>query len=485
MGNYFTVEAPSDADRCANPTSICDLPTELIIRILDLCNSEEVARICQTCCLLHDVSPPHLYHTIDLSSHHVKSNAESVPAGEHGVPFSSLRRKWTHQDYVANKKQERFMQTLKEHPALSRHVRSLCWTFFDFSTIAPEDFKDEELASSYEYLYDMTDEGFQVPIDTGKGKAVWQTIESMINVTSVDICWLDEGRRFILPQPLFPSLIRVRLSGIMTREMVQCILTYPARLERLELDNLLQWSEIEPPIPKFPIFLEAATYWRDNANAHKVIHRGRLMAESLNPVLGHCKSLSSLCIATVGNGDYIEWSTDWEDRCYSAWARFIDSTRHQLRHFSFKQGVDHSHATRGKEMWRRGRIVSSNSRFLDLLFLSWILPTLVKSPWPNVQRMMIRGVGYTIEMEYRQQPPLEPEFATPGVTYSVNECRRRFGNYKVEIRRAVFSHAARNELQALLPSGAELVVEEKQEKDYDELWQCDDSGLALYPIDDE
>ncbi|KAH7068317.1 hypothetical protein BKA63DRAFT_111994 [Paraphoma chrysanthemicola] len=485
MGNYLAVEAPSDANRCANPTSICDLPTELLIRILDLCNSEEVARISQTCCLLHDVSSPHLYHTIDLSSHNVRTNAEDVPDEERVVSFSSLRRKWTHQDYVAYKKQERFMQSLKAHPALSRHVRSLCWTIFDFSTIGEEDFEDEDLASSYKDLCDMTDEDFQVPIDTGKGKAVWQMFESMINVTSVDICWLDEGRRFTLPKPLFPSLIRVRLSGIMTREMVKCILTHPARLEHLELDNLLQWSEIEPPIPNFPTFLEAATYWRDNANAHTVIHRSRLMADALNPVLGQCQSLTSLCIATVGNGDYIEWSTDWEDRCYSAWARFIDSTRHQLRHFSFKQGLDHSHATRGEVFCRR-IIVRSNSRLLDRLFLAWILPTLVKSPWPNVQRMIIRGVGYSHDTEYRQQPPLESEMTTPGVTYSVEECPwRHLGNYTVGIRRAVFSHAARNGLQALLPSGAELVVEEQQEKDYDALWQYDDSGLALYPIDDE
>jgi hypothetical protein len=74
---------------------------------------------------------------------------------------------------------------------------------------------------------------------------------------------------------------------------------------------------------------------------------------------------------------------------------------------------------------------------MDRLFKDWILPVLLKDPWPHIKRMEIKGVG-----------PSSPEELLPNVAFPI---------------------ARREELREQLPNNAMLVIEGDQERDYEDL----------------
>lgn len=56
----------------------------------------------------------------------------------------------------------------------------------------------------------------------------------------------------------------------------------------------------------------------------------------------------------------------------------------------------------------------------------------------------------------------------------------RTSEYVLDERRLMFTHAARDELRALLPDDVELVKEEEQERDYEYLDELD-NGIDYEP----
>jgi hypothetical protein len=127
----------------------------------------------------------------------------------------------------------------------------------------------------------------------------------------------------------------------MTRELVQRMLVQSAQqLRQLELHNLLQWSEVEPPLPPFSDLDHLLTYADVEEAPHEVVSGTRRMAGALNPFIGKCIALTSLYIYTGGDAEYWLNISPWKNRRYAEWAHFIGSVRNTLRFFTFKQGFD-------------------------------------------------------------------------------------------------------------------------------------------------
>jgi hypothetical protein len=169
------------------------------------------------------------------------------------------------------------------------------------------------------------------------------------------------------------------------------------RLEKLELNNLLQFSEIEPPVPKFTTADDFHAYWKVYGEGHKAIPRTRLMAGVTDTLLGRCPVLTSLCITTFGEGHYLLRDSVWQDDRYSSWATFLHSVRGQLCYLSFKQGVNRESDSFRLLPHQTGR-PSSIYRNIGERFRQWILPVLIEAPWPRIKRMEFKGVGSSMKV---------------------------------------------------------------------------------------
>jgi len=92
-----------------------------------------------------------------------------------------------------------------EHPELGKHVRELYWTAFDLSHCDEDEWDDPDMAHEQEQQKTaddnkwfpadaMTDDVYYYYADTAahdrRADALWQTFGSLVNVSSVDICWL-------------------------------------------------------------------------------------------------------------------------------------------------------------------------------------------------------------------------------------------------------------------------------------------------------
>jgi hypothetical protein len=242
-------------------------------------------------------------------------------------------------------------------------------------------------------------------------------------------------------------------------------------LTYLELHNLLQWSHLDPPLPAFTSHAELHHYWKTNFEDHLPIMDSRMMSGALDPYIGHCANLTSLCITTTGFGGYDEWQdiSEWQERRYDSFARFMNSVRGHLQHLTFKQGVDRNMyaASHGSQPGR----AQQNWTDLDLYFRCHILPVLLSALWPAMQRMQISGVGKSWQLQSHQRWPNAMDLSEPGIDVKVQV--GVYGEYNIDVKRPAFSHADREKVRALMPLGAELVVREEMEGDYEYLYDSD------------
>ncbi|KAF2495380.1 hypothetical protein BU16DRAFT_582083 [Lophium mytilinum] len=266
----------------------------------------------------------------------------------------------------------------------------------------------------------------------------------------------------------------------MTLEFVGCILgdaSYPNssahRLQTLELDNLMQWADTEPPLPKLSHLRALAKYFEQHESTLSVVVNTRVMVGALDPIVGCCSSLTSLRIGTVG--EYEEYSENPRDnRLYSCWARFLASVRPTLQYFFFEQGPNRNELA-GTRAYCRGR-PSSEHRPMDRLFRNWILPVLLEAPWLLMRRMEIRGVGRNTKRFYRDRPPTEEELAEPDTEYDVAYRPHDSLNFEIVRARIAFPSAAKEKLRLLVGNNAELIIKEEASQDYDRL-RSDDTGI--------
>jgi len=242
----------------------------------------------------------------------------------------------------------------------------------------------------------------------------------------------------------------VRLSGWVRRDVVNCFFQeYAHQLKALELHNLFQSDEFDPPYPMFVAVQDMVDYMQKHEEDERTALDNQYMMGLLDSYVGNFTALTSLCVATVGNSFTNVWyNTELGDRQYSEWARFIRSVRNTLQSLSFKQGYNRNDHDSPRGI--RPPCPHYSYRPMDILFRQWILPVLLEAPWPHVKQMEIRGVGRHVESMVSDHTPTEQELVEPGLQLA-------------------FPHEKREELLRLLPEGAKLIVEEGQERDYEEL----------------
>lgn len=85
------------------------------------------------------------------------------------------------------------------------------------------------------------------------------------------------------------------------------------------------------------------------------------------------------------------------------------------------------------------------------------MPVLLEATWPRIKRMEIKGADFDVAVDYM-----------PMTEYASKD-----GQFELK-----------QSLRALLPDDAELIVEDKQERDY-EVIPYDDLGLGMFEVDSE
>ncbi|KAF2824053.1 hypothetical protein CC86DRAFT_63425 [Ophiobolus disseminans] len=264
----------------------------------------------------------------------------------------------------------------------------------------------------------------------------------------------------------------------MSREFVARILEPThQRLQHIEINNLMQWSDADPPLPPFDSLQDLETHLTKVALV-QVLPRTRLMAGALDPLIDCCSNLTSLRITTIGQYEgFTAHQNSRDDRMYESWARLLNSVRSHLRKFSFEQGVDRLKFERQAQQTtsRTSRSFINKMRPMDQLFVDWLLPVLLEAKWPEMRRMEIRGVGRCTKTYYHMwRPPVAQDMSEEDAIYDLS---RRFGvgDWEVKVTRIAFTSRAKEKLKSLIGE-ASLILDEESEHDYEDL-VCEDIGL--------
>lgn len=281
----------------------------------------------------------------------------------------------------------------------------------------------------------------------------------------------------------------------MSRELVYSILGQPSstfprdeRLESLELDNLHTWSPTNPPLPQKSHLREVSAFIRDCELDGLMVttqqwEQSRLMIGLLDPLVGRYGALKSLRIATwgtfIGRGEPAPHLP-----LYVAWAGFLRSVRSTLEEFSFEQGVDRQYFkgwANNPPPCRVETRPTNVDRPMDVLFLEWILPALLESPWPRMKHMEIHGVGRWSVLKCMTLPITEPLPPDREVEYEVRERMGSHENiYYVVRTRIAFTAAAKEKLREVLGDNTTLIIQEDQLRDYEDL-EWDNHGVPSIP----
>jgi len=170
------------------------------------------------------------------------------------------------------------VRTLTEHPHLGRHLRKLHWTVVDLSHLDEDFWEDPDMESGFDERRNALD-------------ATCLTIDGRAH---------SEYARQSVPNTHIRTTKRFD-----DARMVDRILSCSSKhIQKLEPENLLQWSGKEPPLPNFITAEDLAQYWKDHKSQHTVIPESRHMAGALDLYVGNCATLTALCISTAGNGHY-------------------------------------------------------------------------------------------------------------------------------------------------------------------------------------
>ncbi|KAF2687482.1 hypothetical protein K458DRAFT_386297 [Lentithecium fluviatile CBS 122367] len=198
----------------------------------------------------------------------------------------------------------------------------------------------------------------------------------------------------------------------MSHKLVACFFSAPTHsngsgnhLRHLDLCNLQQWSETDPPLPSFPHLRDLAIY-RKHRKDIKFVPNSGFMVGVPDPLIGRYTALTSLRISTAGE-DKEDGQDPRDDLMYVFWARFLKSVWPTLEHFFFVQG--------------------GNNGLWTAFFVEYILPILLEGPWPRIKRMHLRGIGSSTNTYERADPSTEEEVEGPDTEIHVKlseECVR-------------------------------------------------------------
>ena len=231
---------------------------------------------------------------------------------------------------------------------------------------------------------------------------------SRVDIVDIAFSAYHGVREASSPPPLFPTVRSLRLGGLASRQLIKAFLasTSPERLERLQLNNLLEFAELSGVSPDIPL----DTQRRMKPMPRPVGIPGPMRCH-LNPFRTKWPNLRELIIDTVGQasaeaGDpSVRPDTNWDrsadEERYKELGDFIASNAKSLRRLRFQQGVTN---TKYLDGWGQLRAVRSGPlvppfrerpgrRLMDARFFAHILPAITRSAWPYLQTMEILGVA--------------------------------------------------------------------------------------------
>lgn len=264
-------------------------------------------------------------------------------------------------------KQQLFIDTIIRRPSYRIYVSSLIWTYI---------WMDEESEADHQRL--------------------WKAFQSLVNVTSVDICSMDVQQHYVIPPPLFPSATKIRIGGTMPYALFRAILAFPAKLQSLDIDNVQGLGQASDGIRLDYVNSLYDVRETEDENLVPITRHPGPMRGHLLPLTGCCTKLRYLRITSVGQDDYPEYRfcEKREKARYTEVANFIESVKPSLERLHLEYGTEPDRpppmGIRGAQHWRH-----HVGRPMDRTFIENILPTLSRGPWPVLISMIIRGIGGT------------------------------------------------------------------------------------------
>lgn len=202
---------------------LTELPTNVILAILEqLDESRPLKNAGLTCRVLRELSLPSLLYHVDISCHNNKQISEPTAFELFNRRFrpdrSIIRQRSSLGSGRLMVRQRSFLQLMVDKPELCKHVKAFVWSL---RWIKP--FYGETKLTSVDYK-------------------IWDVFGQMKNVTHLDL-----GSQYEVPDinyvrqnppMLFPSVIDLRLSGTMHRNLVKAIFNAvdPDKLKRLTFD---------------------------------------------------------------------------------------------------------------------------------------------------------------------------------------------------------------------------------------------------------
>lgn len=230
------------------------------------------------------------------------------------------------------------------------------------------------------------------------------------------------------PQHMFPLASSIWLSGITSRYVVNSILDTgnPHLLENLHLSNLQEFAELDDipqDIPRSAKARMLASQPHHSPDDTTTPIAGP-MRSHLTPFIGKWTHLRTLHISTasqssdadVGHGrpriisSHVRndryWSAASEDAHYAELAALLRSVAGTLRLFCFEQGPTNDLAADGWAVIPSHRFMQSacitppsahpppsRVRPMDARFVRYLVPAVVESAWPALERMELVGVA--------------------------------------------------------------------------------------------
>jgi len=298
------------------------------------------------------------------------------------VASNNPDRRSLEEDDVLFRRQQLLIRTLRAQPQLGKFVKSLTWTHRTWSDGPGED-------------------------DCLKEGPTWAAFKTLSNIEKLDFCSMVSRREIHAPPPLFSSAKWISIGGQMSHALATSILhsVDPSKITYLELDNLQDLGQLRKhkaiPLDQDLGQLRETTY---PDRSPKVRHPGA-MRDHLRFLEGRCTALRTLVMRSVGQDYYRDWlwSAVHDEKRYSEWARFIDSTRSSLQGLQLEQGLTQEDLNQHGCVSHFLQISpQTGGRPMDRRFIEIILPVLLKRPWPKLRALDIRGIGGRVQNCHRR-----------------------------------------------------------------------------------
>ena len=376
MASPHATEAATDCCR------ILDLPAEIILLIIPACSIASLQNLALTCRAVYErLATPLKYAVIDVSAHNLGRFLFTHPDGAISSYCSDRYPPKFDVDDLA-RRQHRFIATLLENQILGTYIRKFTWT----------------IRSNCHYIGSVPNH--LSPKAVYPDTRLWSAFQILTNVTDLDLgCYHENWSWEYLQNPpatLFPSVTKLRLSGLMYPQIAENILRSVSlsSLTRLSLDNLQNPGHRHGIYP----YKKYASDPRRGLIESADLSFPGTMRGILPLIEGECTSLLSFTYRKPGgvipSGG---WSAASDRKACTELASFLSSVRLTLQEFHFEQGVPEAWIIPLREM--NGSYppgcppLVTSTRGIHLRFVRYVWPVLVSQDWPRLKMLSLRGVG--------------------------------------------------------------------------------------------